>query len=139
MVAPSARQTKLKPKAAAKQDDDGDHKNDSVLNKATVRASDYLGLTNGELALVIGVSPASITNLKSKKSYFFKGASNEYEKAMFLIRIYRSLFALIGDDSSQFKTWLRSKNDYLGTTPLEAMKSTEGLVNVTQYLDAMRG
>lgn len=129
---------------AKKRRPDGDDGNSAekkkhVLRKATLKAAEFLGLSSGDLAAVFRVSTATISRLKNNPDFFFDLKSNEAEKALFLIRIYQSLFALIGDDPEQIQSWLREKNLYLNAMPIEAIKTMSGVVNVTEYLDAMRG
>jgi hypothetical protein len=58
--------------------------------------------------------------------------------ATLVIRVYRSLDALVGNDSQARLRWMQSYNDALGTTPLQALRTPEGLVRVVTYLDGAR-
>jgi hypothetical protein len=53
--------------------------------------------------------------------------------------VYRSLDALVGGDDAKAHDWLHSQNDHLRGVPADRMRTVEGLVDVVQYLDAMRG
>jgi hypothetical protein len=55
------------------------------------------------------------------------------------LRVYRSLDALVGGDDDKAREWLHAQNDHLRGIPAERMRTVEGLVDVVQYLDAMRG
>jgi hypothetical protein len=55
------------------------------------------------------------------------------------VRLYRSLDALVGGDDSQARAWLHAENAHLGGVPAQLIRRVEGLVDVIQYLDAMRG
>lgn len=55
------------------------------------------------------------------------------------VRLYRSLDALIGGDDGKARAWMHAMNEHLGGVPDERIRTVEGLVNVVQYLDAMRG
>lgn len=60
--------------------------------------------------------------------------------AVMLIRIFRGLVALIGNDCKNLCHWLNTKNKaFNDDTPQEKLSSLEGMVSVMQYLDAMRG
>ena len=59
--------------------------------------------------------------------------------ALLFLRIYRSLDALVGGDDARAREWLAAPNDHVGGVPVERMMTVEGLVDVVQYLDAMRG
>ena len=66
-------------------------------------------------------------------------ASKEGELALLFLRLYRSLDALVGGDDGRARAWLTAQNDHLGGVPAERLTSVQGLVDVVQYLDAMRG
>lgn len=111
---------------------------DEVLTKAVLRASDHLGLTQRELAGILGLSEASLSRLASGKK-LLAVRSKEGELALLFVRIYRSLDALVGGDEQNRKLWLRSENRYFEAIPLEMMQRIRGLVDVAGYLDTMRG
>jgi hypothetical protein len=68
----------------------------AVLSKATQRAATFLGLSNAELAVVLGVSTSSVDRLVAG-TRSIDPASKEGQLAAMLIRIFRSLDALLGD------------------------------------------
>jgi len=108
-----------------------------VLAKATLAAAERLGLRNRQLALVIGTSEASVSRLQHGRG--LEPTSKEGELALLVLRLYRSLDALVGGDDDKAQQWLGAMNDHLGAVPAERIHSVEGLVDVVQYLDAMRG
>ena len=108
----------------------------AVLTRATRRAARLLGLTDAALADVLGVSPSTVSRLGGARS--IDPASREGECALLLLRIFRGLDSLLGDAESCRK-WMTSKNSHLRGTPADLIRSVEGLVHVTRYLDAMRG
>ena len=108
-----------------------------VLTKATLAAAERLGLRNRQLASVIGSSEASVSRLSSGRT--LDPASKEGELALMFLRLYRSLDALVGGDDARARAWLHSGNDHVGGVPVERIRTIEGLVDVVQYLDAMRG
>lgn len=110
---------------------------DVVLGKATLNAAERLGLRGKLLADVLGLSEASISRLRSSLSLDPRTKSGEI--ALLLIRAYRSLDALMGGNDEQSRAWLRADNSHIGAIPIERIRSVEGLVDVVQYLDAMRG
>ncbi len=109
----------------------------AVLTKATLRAADLLGMSAAHLATVIGVSPASLSRLRSSARNIDR-STKEGELALTFLRMYRSLNALLGDTASCQK-WFHSENRHLGGVPARLVRTIEGLVHVTEYLDAMRG
>jgi len=55
------------------------------------------------------------------------------------VRVYRSLFAIAGGDKGFMQHWLSTENKALSGKPIELMFSILGLIQVNEYLDAMRG
>ena len=108
-----------------------------VLAKATLSAAERLGVRNRQLAAIIGTSEASVSRLSSGRA--LDPASKEGELALMFLRLYRSLDALVGGDDTKSRAWLHAANDHLGGVPAERIRTVEGLVDVVQYLDAMRG
>ena len=108
-----------------------------VLAKAVRAAADRLGLRQRELAAVLGESEASISRLQRGRGVV--PGSKEGELALLFLRVYRSLDALMGGDDGRSRAWLHAANTHLGGVPAERLTSVEGLVDVVQYLDAVRG
>ncbi|MEI6226159.1 MAG: MbcA/ParS/Xre antitoxin family protein [Deltaproteobacteria bacterium] len=108
----------------------------AVLTKATRRAAECLGLSDSALADVLGVSPSTVSRLGDARP--IDPNSHEGECALLLLRIFRGLDALLGDVGSCRK-WMAASNTHLRGVPAELVRSVEGLVHVTRYLDAMRG
>jgi transcriptional regulator with XRE-family HTH domain len=108
-----------------------------VLTKAVLRAADLLGLSSAALARILGVSEASVSRLASG-ARTVDPQSKEGELALLLVRVYRSLDALVGTDASQRQAWLQGHNRALNGRPIDLIQRTDGLVNVVAYLDAMR-
>ena len=110
---------------------------DAVLTKAVLRAAELLELSGGALGRTLGVSEASVSRLVSG-ARTIDPKSKEGELALLLVRVYRSLDALVGADPAQRKAWLQSHNRGLNGKPAELIQSAAGLVAVVAYLDAMR-
>jgi len=109
----------------------------AVLAKATVRASQALGLNGAALARVLGTSEASVSRiLAGERTIAPQG--KEGELALLLVRVYRSLDALVGNDETLRHTWLDSHHRVLNGTPRSLLGSVQGLVAVVGYLDSMR-
>ena len=109
----------------------------AVLTKAVLRAAGLLGLSSRSLARILGVSEASVSRLAAG-ARAIDPASKEGELALLLVRVYRSLDALVGTDGAQRKAWLESPNHALNGRPIDLLQRTDGLVHVVAYLDAMR-
>jgi len=110
---------------------------EAVLTKAVLRAGEHLALPGAALARILGVSEASISRLASG-ARSIDPQSKEGELALLLVRVYRSLDALVGTDAAQRKAWLHSHNRALNGRPADLIQRADGLVSVLTYLDAMR-
>ena len=110
---------------------------DAVLAKAAISAAERLGLRHKQLAEIIGTSEASISRLRSGRG--LDPDRKEGELALLFLRVYRSLDTLVGGDDVKARNWLHAANDHVGGIPAERIRTVEGLVDVVQYLDAMRG
>ena len=110
---------------------------DLVLTRAVLRSAELLGLSSAALARILGVSEASVSRLASG-ARTVDPQSKEGELALLLVRVYRSLDALVGSDAPQRQAWLHGHNRALNGRPIDLIQRTDGLVNVVAYLDAMR-
>src|ERR1043165_2135641 len=108
-----------------------------VLAKSVLSAAERLGLRSRQLALVIGSSEASVSRLARQRG--LDPETKEGELALLFLRVYRSLDALVGGDEAKAREWIAAPNAHVGGVPIERMTTVEGLVDVVQYLDAMRG
>jgi hypothetical protein len=109
----------------------------AVLTKATLRSAALLGLSNSVLARAVGLSEASISRMSGGAKAFEVG-SKPAELAALVIRVYRSLDALVGNSEEHRRLWMASFNRALNATPRDAIQTAEGLVRVVTYLDAAR-
>lgn len=110
-----------------------------TVSKAVTRAATALGLTQAELAVVLGASRATVSRLAAGRYTLDPSARRkEWELALLLIRMFRSLDAVVSDQASA-RLWLRGPNRAIGRPPIEEIVTAEGLVRVVQYLDAVRG
>jgi antitoxin Xre/MbcA/ParS-like protein len=109
----------------------------TVLAKAALAAAERLGLRHKQLGVIIGASEASISRLRGGRG--LDPDRKEGELALLFLRLYRSLDALVGGDDEKARSWLHSANDHIGGIPAERIRTVEGLIDVVQYLDAMRG
>jgi hypothetical protein len=108
-----------------------------VLGKAVLAAASRLGVRGRHLADVLGMSEASVSRMRSRAT--IEPGSKHGELALLFLRLFRSLDALVGGNDMQAQAWLRAPNDHTGGVPAEQIRTVEGLVNVVQYLDGMRG
>ncbi len=104
---------------------------------AALRAAGLLGLTAAELAIVLGLSPATVSRLRQGAGAT-RLTGKPYELALMFIRLYRSLDAITGGDDAVSRQWMRNPNQALGQPPAERIRTVEGLAHVVAYLDARR-
>jgi len=108
-----------------------------VLAKATARSAALLGLNGAALAKVLGASEATVSRvLRGERA--LAPHTKEGELAALLVRLFRSLDALVGNDEGRRLAWMRSHNDALNGTPAQLILKAEGLVQTVAYVDAMR-
>jgi hypothetical protein len=103
-----------------------------VLGTAVLRAAERMGLSRAELGSTIGRGRSSIARSGVDPD------SKPGELAKLLIRCYRSLAVLVDDNPAQMVEWLTTPNRHTGGVPREQLKTVDGLVAVTEYLDAIR-
>lgn len=109
----------------------------AVLCKAVLNAQERLGLTQDGLGRVLGLDRSSVARMKKRGQLDPEGKVGEL--ALMLIRVYRALFALVGESEQAQKHWMHTENRHLGGIPAQLITRVEGLSRVLQYLDAMRG
>lgn len=109
-----------------------------VLSKAVVNTATYLDLPKGKLAHILGLSAATITRLYSN-AYQLSPEKKEWDFAVLLVRLFRSLDSIVGGSVDDARKWLASENiAFAGKKPADLIESTEGIVRVVTYLDACR-
>jgi hypothetical protein len=109
-----------------------------VLRKAVLRAAQRLGLAQKDLGEIVGLSAASVSRLASG-GLVLEPESKQGELALLFLRMVRSLDAIVGGDEEKARLWFFAHNTHLAGVPNERARSVEGLVDVVQYLDAVRG
>src|ERR1039457_2010831 len=109
-----------------------------VLTKAVINTATYLDFPKVKLAHILGVSAATVTRLYAN-NYQLSPGKKEWDFAVLLVRLFRSLDSIVGGAADDAKKWLASENKaFAGKKPVELIESTEGLVRVVNYLDACR-
>lgn len=108
-----------------------------VLTKATLRSAALLGLSNAALARIVGVSESHVSRM-AKGERGFEIGTKPAELATLLVRMYRSLDALVGNSEQHRRAWMASFNRAFNEAPKDAIQKVEGLVRVVRYLDGAR-
>ena len=102
-----------------------------VLARALVNAGKVLGINQQTLGRVIG----------KDRTAFTRGIdpdSKSGELALLLVRVYRSLYALMGGNEQDMRHWMNTEIHGTGGIPRNQILSVTGLARVLAYLDAMR-
>lgn len=108
-----------------------------VLATAVVRAAALLGLPQQTLAQVMGISEATLWRVASGQRPI-DPASKEGELALLLVRLYRSLDALVGGNDRLRVDWIAAYNRALNGRPVDLIRTAEGLARTVTYVDAAR-
>lgn len=108
-----------------------------VVTKAVIAAADRLGLSAARVADILGVSAPTVSRMK-KLDFVLDPASKSFELAVLLIRIFRSLDAVVGGDEAVARGWLKNHNTALAAAPADKLTTITGLLDVLAYLDARR-
>lgn len=114
------------------------HQEEFVLTKAICNLSKFYSLTGKDLSKIIGISESGASRLV-QGTKLISPHTKEGEIALLLLRIYRSLNAMVGNNHEKAKLWLNSYNKYFRNKPIDEIKTIPGLIGVLNYLDAMRG
>ena len=106
-----------------------------LLRKALQRAGEELGLTAQETAQAIGKSRTFFEQSRAQ------GRIDPHTRQMIalVLRLHRSLSALVGDDTTLMRHWLDTGNRHTRGIPRQQLQNPVQLVEMVQYLDAMRG
>jgi hypothetical protein len=108
-----------------------------VLTRALTRIADLWQLSNAKLGSVLGLSPATVSRLRAGRSAV-DPASKSFEAGQFLLRLFRSLDALMGSDDLASRRWLATRNLDLDARPFDLIDSFRGLIALCDYVDAHR-
>jgi hypothetical protein len=111
----------------------------AALSQAVVETARRLALSPTEMAEIVGVSQPIASRLL-QGDYSLRESGNEWDLSVQLIRLSRSLLALVGEDDMLARGWLRSTNSaFSGQQPIDVIKRIDGLLHACEYLDAQSG
>lgn len=108
-----------------------------ILTSGVARIAEFWNLSNAKLGAILGVSPATASRFRSGQSRL-DPASKSFEAGQFLLRLFRSLDALLGSDDIAARSWLATDNLDLGGKPIERIDTMRGLIEVCDYVDFYR-
>lgn len=110
---------------------------EAVLSTAVARAAALWGMTNDSLGDVLGVSAATASRLRSG-NYLLPRSSKSFELGQYLVRLFRSLDAIMASDDAASMSWLQTENIDLAGRPMDLIRTVRGLTEVAHYLDDFR-
>lgn len=105
-----------------------------ALTQAALDAAAKLGLPPQDTAAILGVPVGAFTAMK-KGERSVDGYSGEAERADALVRMAKKLKALLGDEETHWRAWIRREHERLGTKPLEVMKQRDGVLKIASLLE----
>ncbi|MDH5446526.1 MAG: MbcA/ParS/Xre antitoxin family protein [Gammaproteobacteria bacterium] len=108
-----------------------------VLTGAVTSAADLMGFNKAMLAKILGISAASAGRLYSGQ-YRLNPHAKEWDMALLLVRLFRSLDAIMAGDEKALRSWLASHNLALNAKPTELVTDAAGLVHIVDYVDSYR-
>lgn len=108
-----------------------------VLGEALGHIAGFWQLTNEQLGRSLGLSPASASRLRAG-SYAIQRGDKAFELGQFLLRLFRSLDALVGSDDAAARSWLRTPSLELDARPIDLLPTVAGLVRLCDHVDAYR-
>lgn len=108
-----------------------------ILTTAVGRVAGIWKLTNEQLGAILGLSAATASRLRSG-SFELDRSTKAFELGQYLVRLFRSLDALMGSDDEASMSWLRTVNLDLEARPIDLIRSFKGLNDVANYVDDHR-
>jgi hypothetical protein len=108
-----------------------------VLTKAVLNAAEILNINQATLAQVLGVSPSTISRMRSG-TYLLDPERKEWELAALVVRLYRALDAITAGDENSLRAWMKNYNADLHDIPANLLISITGLSKTVEYVDAYR-
>lgn len=126
----ATRPKPAKPAAAPKRAE--------VLSRAVAEVARQLGIGSTDLGAILGISQSSASRLMNGL-YVLHEPQKEWELAALLVRLYRGLHSIVGNDDRLARDWLTSRNRAFGDqVPFAVIRQAAGLVHACDYIDAHR-
>lgn len=108
----------------------------AVLASSLITAGTELGLSNSELAAVLGLHRSAISRLKHRPN--INPDSKQGELALMLIRIYRALHALTDGNPKWMQHFMREPNSLTGDIPARQIQEIGGLMRVMFCVESLQ-
>ena len=105
---------------------------DVILATALKRASSLMGISNSLLAKILKI------DINTLSTIFKNGINPDSQKGQvsaLIVRIYKSLSQLSGNDKNYIQHFLYNENKYFRNKPINVMETIDGLILINKYLD----
>lgn len=106
-----------------------------ALASALSKSAAFLGIAQTELAIMLKISPGAMT--KSLKNGIDPNKL-QGRYSLMIIKVYRSLFVLLGGNKQQMTKWIRGKLILFNKSPIDMMYDETDIVYLIEYLGSMK-
>ena len=106
-----------------------------VLAEAVLKTANLLGLSNTQLAAVMGLDLMSMNQIKF--SAVLEPTSSQGKTGLLLIRLYQGLSALTGGDSEWIDYFMNAFNTATNGVPTQQIQNRKGLEKVLTVVEAL--
>ena len=106
-----------------------------VLAEAVLKTANLLGLSNTQLAAVMGLDIMSMNQIEF--SAVLEPTSAHGEAGLLLIRLYQNLSSLTGGDSEWIDYFMNAFNTTTDGVPIQQIQTREGLEKVLMVVEAL--
>lgn len=106
----------------------------AVLARASLKAAAELGLDDPTLAPLLGLPLPKVKEIRAGAG--LQENSLAYQNAIKLIQLYQSLVGIVGTDKRYIQAWINAVNDRWNATPMELLKTDNGLSEVARHLES---
>lgn len=106
-----------------------------VITKALINLKNQIDITNECLGNVLDVDSDAAENLIPESNPI---TIEQRKAALLLIRVYSSVYGILGGDSKAIKHWLNTHNTHLNGIPIKLIQTPAGLSKVVKYLEATK-
>lgn len=103
------------------------------LAKAVMNVATQLNLSSIQLAEILGLDSTSLSQLEALPELDPQTESGQ--RAMFLVQIFKRLFAMTGGDAVWMQNFMHTRNQVSNGIPVEQMKSLDGMKNILAFLN----
>ncbi|MHA3093186.1 antitoxin Xre/MbcA/ParS toxin-binding domain-containing protein [Acinetobacter brisouii] len=104
-----------------------------VLAKAVMNVATQLNLSSVQLAEILDLDSASLAQLEALPE--LDPQTEAGQRAMFLVQIFKRLFATTGGDAVWMQQFMQSPNQMTHGIPMQQMKSLDGMRNILAVLE----